>query len=340
MNDPLTITLVVIAAAVLFDFINGFHDAANSIATIVATRVLKPWQAVLWAAFFNFFALFIFSSGVAKTVGSGMIGLVSVTPYVIFAGLCGAILWGILTWWLRLPTSSSHALLGGYAGAAIGHNYLEGGWATAFDPIIIDGWIPTLAFIIIAPGLGALLAMLFSWFISFLTEYFAIFKNTKWLGRAQMASSAFLSLLHGANDAQKTAGIIGGVLMTAGFEKSFTIPYWALCLSYFTMALGTLFGGWRIVNTVGQRITKLEIAGGFAAETAGALSILLATLYRLPVSTTHVATGSVLGVGMSHGSNAVHWNIAARIVWAWLLTIPAAGLLGLALIYGIETFKK
>ena len=331
MNETLVVTGLVVIAALAFDFVNGFHDASNSIATVVATRTLKPKQAVIWAAFFNFIALFFFGTGVAKTVGSGMIDLQFVTPVVILAGLIGAVAWGLLTWWFRLPTSSSHALLGGYAGAAMCHSALTRGMGAIYDPIVASGWIKTLAFIVVAPVLGVILAHLLMMASVALEKRFAKGKKAdKIFGRLQLASSAFLSLMHGSNDAQKTAGIIAGALLAAGYFQTFTIPYWVLVASYAMMGLGTLAGGWRIVRTLGHDLTRIKPKGGFSAETAAALSILLATQLHLPVSTTHVTTGAVVGVGAARSIHLVRWKLAGRIVWAWVFTIPAAAILGAA----------
>ncbi len=325
----LALTVLVIVVAVAFDFVNGFHDAANSIATIVATRVLTPRQAVIWASVFNFIALFFFGTGVAKTVGSGMISLDAVTPTVILCGLIGAVVWGILTWWLKMPTSSSHALLGGYAGAAMTHTGMLHGFASASDALIVDGWTKTLAFIVIAPVIGMVLA-------HGLVNMTNAARRGNWLGRRpaklfaklQLLSSAFLSLMHGSNDAQKTAGIITGVLVASGYLPHFDIPLWVLWLSYSTMGLGTFFGGWRIVETLGHRLTKLKPQGGFCAETSAALAILLSTELHLPVSTTHVTTGGIIGVGAAKSIRSVHWKTVKHIVTAWILTMPAAALMG------------
>lgn len=329
MNEAYVLTLLIIVAAVAFDFVNGFHDAANSIATIVATKVLKPRQAVIWASFFNFTALFLFGTGVAKTVGSGMVALDAVTPAVILAGLLGAIAWGVLTWWLGLPTSSSHALIGGYAGAALAHAYLLGGMPAAALVILSDGWTKTLTFIVAAPVIGFVLGHAIMRVVMKASGG-SLQHSPPGFARAQLASSAFLSLMHGSNDAQKTAGIIAGALVAGGFYKEFTIPDWVLWLSYATMGLGTLAGGWRIVHTLGHKLTRLHPAGGFSAETAAALAIGWATWTHLPVSTTHVTTGAVLGVGSARRVRAVRWGLARNIVWAWIVTIPASAMLGAA----------
>ncbi|MDP9126637.1 MAG: inorganic phosphate transporter [Pseudomonadota bacterium] len=328
MDHAIILTGAVLLAALAFDFVNGFHDAANSIATIVATRVLKPGHAVLWAALFNFTALFLFGTGVAKTVGSGMIALDSVTLVVILSGLIGAILWGLLTWWFGLPTSSSHALLGGYAGAAMSNSAFRHGLAALYDPIVPQGWEKTLILIVVAPALGLIMGHALmkgaQWAQTYMPKKYAgqIFKAL------QLLSSAFLSLMHGSNDAQKTAGIMAGALVAGGYFKEFTIPYWVLCTSYGMLGLGTFFGGWRIVDTLGKRLTRLRPNGGFSAETAASLSILMATLLSLPVSTTHVTTGAILGVGAAQNPRTVHWTVAGRILRAWILTIPAAALMG------------
>lgn len=328
MSEPFLLTFLVIIAALAFDFVNGFHDAANSIATIVATRVLKPRMAVLWAAFFNFAALFLFGTGVAKTVGSGMIALDSVTPLVILSGLIGAIAWGLITWWFGLPTSSSHALIGGYAGAAMANSALRHGWNTLYDPIIASGWVKTLAFIVIAPILGMAIAHALMKLTMAARARFPDSRANKIFGRMQLFSSAFLSLMHGSNDAQKTAGIIASALVAGGFAPHFELPFWVLAMSYAMMGLGTLFGGWRIVDTMGRKLTRLQPNGGFAAETGSALAILFATVLALPVSTTHATTGAILGVGSARRWRSVRWSLAGRIMWAWVLTIPAAAAMG------------
>ncbi len=329
MDSTLILVGAIILVALAFDYINGFHDAANSIATIVATRVLTPMQAVAWAAFFNFVAAFSVGTGVAKTVGSGMVHLEYVTPYVILAGLLGAIVWDLLTWWLGLPTSSSHALLGGYAGAAMAHvAYLEG-FSHSFVALIPHGWKLTLIFIIIAPMAGMAIAY------SLMVGVYWLFRNSSpknmdiWFRRAQLVSSALLSFSHGGNDAQKTAGIITTVLVTSKYLDKFEVPYWVIIGAYSAISLGTLSGGWRIVHTMGGRLTRLKPRSGFCAETAAAITILFATEgMHLPVSTTHVTAGAIAGVGSIQRLKAVRWGVAANIVWAWVLTIPAAGLAG------------
>jgi len=328
--DPTTLLVILIVIVALgFDFVNGFHDAANSIATVVATRVLTPTQAVIWAAAFNFIAVFTVGTGVANTVGSGMIDLRYVTPYVILAGLIGAIAWDLLTWWFGLPTSSSHALLGGYAGAAMARMTHLKTIDRSFDVLIAGPWIRTIVFIVIAPLLGMALSYLM------MIAVYWLFRNTRpdrmdrHFRKAQLASSALLSFSHGANDAQKTAGIITGVLVTSGFLPKFQVPYWVLVASYLTISLGTLSGGWRIVRTMGSRLTRLKPRSGFCAETSAALSILFATTYlKLPVSTTHVTAGAIAGVGAIQRIKAVRWGVATNILWAWVLTIPASAVIG------------
>jgi PiT family inorganic phosphate transporter len=323
--------VTIVAVAFIFDFINGFHDSANSIATVVATRVLTPLQAVVWAAFFNFIAAFTVGTAVAKTVGSGMIDAKFVDPNVILGGLLGAIIWNLITWYYGLPSSSSHAIIGGYAGAAI---------AKAGLAAILWGskWVLTLSFIVLSPVIGMVLGS------SLMVLTISIFRNfnphrvNRYFRYAQLASSAAFSFSHGANDAQKTMGIIMGLLVATrelfiaqtGWLRFFyvsgpdRIPYWVEIGAYSAIALGTLFGGWRIVHTMGSKVTRLRPVGGFCAETGGALSILLATRFGIPVSTTHTITGSIVGVGATLRARSVRWDVAGRIVWAWILTIPAA----------------
>jgi PiT family inorganic phosphate transporter len=312
----LYIVVALIFVALIFDYINGFHDAANSIATVVSTRVLSPGKAVVWAAFFNFIAAFTFGTAVARTVGAGMIDVNVVTFAVIFAGLCGAIIWDLITWYFGLPTSSSHALFGGYAGAAVA----KAGWSA----ILLAGWTKTLLFIVLSPLIGFLLGLGLMTSIFWLFRWVPPSRVDGWFRRAQLVSAAFFSLNHGANDAQKTMGIIAGVLFAAGYIEKFDIPFWVVLASHTAIGLGTLAGGWRIIHTMGSKITKLQPVGGFAAETGAALSILIATQTGVPVSTTHAITGSIVGVGATRRLSAVRWGVATQIVWAWLLTIPAA----------------
>jgi PiT family inorganic phosphate transporter len=328
--DPVLLgVLALITVALVFDFINGFHDAANSIATIVATRVLTPGQAVVWAATFNFLAAFGFGTAVAKTVGSGMIDLQVVTSAVIFGGLAGAIIWDLITWYYGLPTSSSHALVGGYAGAAIAK--------AGFGSLIASGWTKTLIFIVFAPLMGMGLGLLLSVISLWLFRGFSPARVDRWFRRLQLVSAALYSLGHGTNDAQKTMGIIAGVLFTAGYLSAFEIPFWVIIAAHTAIALGTLSGGWRIVHTMGNKITKLQPFGGFSAETAGAITLFTASGLGIPVSTTHTITGAIVGVGAVRRLSAVRWGVAGRIVWAWILTIPASALIA-AVTYELLTF--
>ncbi len=328
MDPVLLLAVTVIAVALVFDFINGFHDAANSVATVVATRVLTPFQAVAWAAFWNFAAAFTFGTGVAKTVGNGMVNLEVVTPYVIMAGLIGAIVWDLLTWWLALPTSSSHALLGGYAGAAMAKVALGKGATSSAEAIVIEGWMATVAFIVVAPILGMVLAYILMTSIHWLFCRASPAKMDRYFRRLQLVSAAIFSYSHGANDAQKTMGIITGVLVTSGYLTTFEIPIWVIFAAHAAIGLGTLSGGWRIIRTMGSRLTKLKPRGGFSAETAAAISILFSTELKMPVSTTHVVAGAIAGVGSIQRLKAVRWGLATDIVWAWVLTIPAAAFVG------------
>ena len=297
-----------IGVALVFDYINGFHDAANSIATVVSTRVLSPGQAVVWAAFFNFVAAFGFGTAVAKTIGNGMIDIHAVTFGVIFGGLVGAIVWDLITWYFGLPTSSSHALIGGYAGAAVARY--------GFGAIIPSGWTKTLIFIVIAPLIGLLLGFLITVAIMWIFQRKSPKSVDKTFRRLQLVSAAAYSLGHGTNDAQKTMGIIAGVLFTAGYLKTFYIPIWVILAAHSAIGLGTLSGGWRIIHTMGSKITKLQPVGGFAAETAGAITLFLASSFGIPVSTTHTITGAIVGVGATRRLSAVRWGVAGRIVWA------------------------
>lgn len=339
MDSTLILVGIIVLVALAFDFINGFHDAANSIATVVATRVLTPHQAVLWAAGFNFIAVFVIGTGVAKTVGSGMIDLRFVTPYVILGGLIGAISWDLITWWFGLPTSSSHALIGGYAGAAMARAAHLRGLGHSFDVLIAGPWIKTVSFIFLAPLIGMALAYLLMIAVYWLFRDASPLKMDRYFRRLQLASSALLSFSHGGNDAQKTAGIITGVLVASGMLKTFEMPKWVIFAAYSAIALGTLSGGWRIVHTMGSRLTRLKPRSGFCAETAAAISILFATEYaHLPVSTTHVTAGAIAGVGSIQRLKAVRWGLATNILWAWILTIPAAAFIGWLSMATIQLF--
>jgi inorganic phosphate transporter, PiT family len=321
----LLFVIFIIIVALAFDFTNGMHDAANSIATVVSTRVLSPRWAVLWAAFFNFAAFKFFGTGVAKTIGAGMIDIAVVTPPVIFAALLGAIGWNIFTWFMGLPTSSSHALIGGYAGAAI----VKAGPGV----IIAHGWFKTLLFIFVAPLLGMALGILFITVSTWVVHKGNPTRINKAARRLQLLSAALYSLGHGGNDAQKTMGIIAGLIYVSSNDpnKVFQIPLWIVLSAHGAIALGTLSGGWRIVKTMGQKITKLRPIDGFCAETASAISIFFATHAGVPVSTTHVITGAISGVGAAKRLSAVRWGVTLKIVWAWIFTIPGAALVaGLA----------
>ena len=330
--------LAIVVVALAFDFINGFHDSANSIATIVGTRVLSPLAAVIWAAMFNFLALFVSGTALAKAIGAGYIDINIVDANVVMAALLGAIVWNLITWWFGIPSSSSHALIGGYAGAAVA----KAGWAA-----LLWGpkWIETLSAIVASPAAGMMAGFLLMTLVYLVMHLlYKMFKVGSYQGSktffriAQLSSSALLSLAHGGNDAQKTMGIIVALLVaTQGYfvnETGFlhhlhlvdmkTIPLWVEMGAYTMISMGTLFGGWRIVHTMGTRITKLRPVGGFCAETGGALVILLATRFQIPVSTTHTITGAIVGVGATNRLSAVRWGLAGRIVWAWVITIPAA----------------
>jgi len=333
------LAVLIIAIALIFDYINGFHDAANSIATIVATRVLTPFQAVIWAAFFNFAAAFLFSTKVAKTVGTGVVNFSEVTPYVIMAGLIGAIVWDLITWWLGLPTSSSHALIGGYAGAAMAKVGLVKGFTHSWEAINTGPtgeWPFTLKMIIGAPLIGMVSAYVLMILVYWLFRNSTPSRMDKYFRKLQLVSAAAFSLAHGSNDAQKTAGIITGVLIASNYIAKFEVPSWVLFASYSAIALGTMSGGWRIVRTMGGRLTRLKPRSGFCAETGAAASVLLSTYMGTPVSTTHAIAGAIAGVGSIQRMKAVRWGIATNIVWAWVLTIPAAALIGYVSYFAIH----
>lgn len=322
--------ILIVFVALSFDFLNGFHDSANSIATVVSTRVLSPRVAVIWAAFFNFVAAFGFGTGVAKTVGGGLVDLRFVNLYVILSGLLGAIVWDLLTWLFGLPTSSSHALMGGYAGAAVA----KAGWGV----IILKGWTPTLIFIIVSPALGLVLGAGLMIAVSWIFHRSRPLRVDQVFRKLQLFSAAAYSLGHGTNDAQKTMGIVAGTLFTVGVLKRFYIPFWVVLMAHAAMGLGTLLGGWRIVKTMGMKITKLKPFGGFCAETSAAVSLLGTALAGIPVSTTHTITGAIVGVGSVHRLTAVRWGVASRIVWAWILTIPGAGLVASLAYFVLHAF--
>jgi inorganic phosphate transporter, PiT family len=328
MDSTVLYVLMIVLIALIFDFINGFHDSANSIATVVSTRVLTPGVAVFWAAFFNFVAAFVVGTAVAKTMGKGLIHLDVVSPDVVLAGLLGAIAWDLITWYLGLPSSSSHALMGGYAGAAIAK--------AGFGALILSGWTLPILFIVVSPLLGMLIALTLTVSLSWLLYRSRPGPVDRAFRRLQLLSAALYSLSHGANDAQKTMGIIVGLLVASqehfvnatGVLSHFHlttadhIPLWVILAAHVAIALGTAMGGWRIVKTMGSRITKLRPFGGFCAETAGGISVLIATHLGVPVSTTHTITGAIVGVGAAQRLSAVRWGVATRIVWAWILTIP------------------
>lgn len=319
--DNLQISLWVVATlvtvALLFDFMNGFHDAANSIATIVSTRVLKPHQAVIWAAAFNFLAYFLFQLKVASTIGKGTIDPSIVDHYVVFGALIGAIVWNVITWYYGIPSSSSHALVGGLVGAALAKSGIDG--------LITAGVLKIIAFIFVAPFLGFVIGGALMVIVSWICRKMAPRKVDKYFRRFQLLSAAAYSLGHGGNDAQKTVGIIWMLLIAAGISHSTDpIPGWVVLCCYTAMGLGTMFGGWRIVKTMGNRITKLNQARGFCANSGGAVTLFLATAFGIPVSTTHTITGAIAGVGSTRGARRVRWGVARGIVWAWVLTIPCS----------------
>jgi len=320
--------VTIIFVALIFDFLNGFHDAANSIATVVSTRVLSPQIAVAWAAFFNFVAAFVLGTGVAKTLGKGMIDLSVVSQEVIVAGLIGAICWNLATWYLGIPVSSSHALVGGYAGAAVAK--------AGFAALIPGGWTKTLLFIVLAPVIGLVVGLALMILVHWIFRRWRPDRVDRFFRRGQLFSAALYSLGHGGNDAQKTMGIITGLLVATGRLQKFEVPIWVILVSHAAIALGTLFGGWRIVKTMGTKITKLQPMGGFCAETSGALTLIGATFAGIPVSTTHTITGAIMGVGATKRLSAVKWGVAGRIVWAWVLTIPISAAIA-ALVFAAIT---
>ncbi len=325
-TTSITFIVITVAIALIFDFINGFHDAANSIATIVSTRVMKPQYAVVWAAFFNFIAFLFFGLHVANTIGKGVIDPTIIEPTLIFSALMGAIVWNIFTWYFGIPSSSSHALIGGLAGAAVAKAGLKGLTLSGFAKISIS--------IVLSPLIGLLIAAIFMLILSFLLFKSQPRKVDGWFRRLQFVSAALYSLGHGGNDAQKTMGIIAVLLFSAGYlGDKFNVPLWIVLACHAAMGLGTLFGGWRIVKTMGMKITKLKPIGGFCAETAGAATLFLATGLGIPVSTTHTITGAIIGVGTVNKPSSIRWQIAERIVWAWVFTIPASAFMS-AIVWG------
>ncbi len=345
MEATTALAIFIIIVALVFDFTNGMHDSANSIATVVSTRVLSPGIAVIWAAFFNFIAFAIFGTSVAKTIGGDMIKIDLISAdlrlYVLLAGLFGVIIWNLITWYLGLPTSSSHALVGGYAGAAVA---AYGSFGNGL--LIQEGWIKTLSFIVISPLVGMLLGFLLMLAVYWIFRKTSVSKVDKGFRIGQLFSAAAYSLGHGGNDAQKTMGIItivlvsGGLLAPAAGGKLPEIPLWVVLAAHAAIGLGTLSGGWRIVKTMGSKICKLQPVGGFCAETAGAIMLACATYFGIPVSTTHTITGAIMGVGSTKRLSAVKWGVAGRIVWAWILTIPMAGLIGAISYFIINLIHK
>jgi PiT family inorganic phosphate transporter len=344
MDQNVTYILMIVAVALVFDFIHGFHDSANSIATVVSTRVLSAGVAVVWAAFFNFVAAFVVGTAVAKTIGKGLIDVSVVDPNVILGGLLGAIAWDLITWYLGLPSSSSHALLGGYAGAAIAK--------AGFGALILSGWILPVAFIVISPLLGMVIALILTLGLSWLLRGAPPGPLDRIFRRLQLLSAGLYSLSHGANDAQKTMGIIVSLLVASQADFAHQpgwlrhlylpsadhIPLWIILAAHAAIALGTAAGGWRIVKTMGMRITRLRPFGGFCAETSGGITLLFASHLGVPVSTTHTITGAIVGVGAAQRLSAVRWGVARRIVWAWILTMPMSAVIA-ALSYLILSKK-
>ncbi|MHA6723658.1 inorganic phosphate transporter [Sphingomonas sp. RS2018] len=323
MTITFTLLVFLIGVALLFDFLNGLHDAANSIATVVATRVLSPVVAVVWAAFFNFTAYFVFGTAVAKTVGAGIVDANIVDPRVIFGALCGAIAWNVITWVKGIPSSSSHALVGGLLGATI--------TKAGIDPIVWPGVIKTVAAIFISPAIGLALALLLVLVVAWTSLKLTPLGVDKRFRKLQLVSAALYSLGHGGNDAQKTMGIITALLYSQGLiDGQFAVPFWVAISCYVAIALGTMSGGWRIVHTMGSKITRLTPAQGFAAETGGAITLFAATHMGIPVSTTHTITGAIVGVGAARRLTAVRWAVASNIVFAWFVTIPAAAAMSAA----------
>ena len=318
VQAALWVVILLVALALIFDFMNGFHDAANSIATVVSTGVLKPTQAVVFAAFFNFVAIFVFHLSVAATVGKGIVQPGVVDTHVVFGALVGAITWNVITWYYGIPSSSSHALIGGIVGAVIAKS--------GAGSLVSTGIIKTVSFIFVSPILGFLLGSLMMVLVANIFRHARPSKVDKWFRRLQLVSAGAYSLGHGGNDAQKTIGIIWMMLIATGYASAAdkAPPGWTVIACYLAIGLGTMFGGWRIVKTMGQKITKLKPVGGFCAETGGAMTLFLATGLGIPVSTTHTITGAIVGVGSTQRASAVRWGVAGNIVWAWILTIPAS----------------
>jgi PiT family inorganic phosphate transporter len=323
-----SLLIIVISLTLAFEFSNGWHDAANSIATVVSTRVLTPFRAVIWAAFWNFIAAFFFGTAVAGTIGKGMVHIEMVNQQVLLAGLLGAIAWNLITLILGLPTSSSHALIGGFGGAAVAK--------VGFRALILGGWIKPVLFIFLAPVIGMLLGMAVTVATSWIVRRQRPLRVDKWFRRLQLLSAAGYSFGHGTNDAQKGMGIITTALVAGGLLKTFAVPYWVIICCHLAMAGGTMAGGWRIIKTMGQRITKLTPFGGFSAEAAGGLTLVGTAVFGIPVSTTHTITGAIVGVGSSRRLSAVRWGVTRRIVFAWVLTIPGSALFGAGLFHVVQ----
>jgi inorganic phosphate transporter, PiT family len=326
----LLVTVVIVTLA--FEFSNGWHDAANSIATIVSTRVLTPLRAVIWAAFWNFIAAFVFGTAVAKTIGKGLVHIEMIDEKVLLAGLLGAIFWNLITLVLGLPTSSSHALMGGYGGAAVA--------SSGFAALIPAGWTMPVLFIFLSPVVGMFASMAVTVATSWIVRKQRPLKVDRWFRRLQLLSAAAYSLGHGTNDAQKGMGIITTGLVAGGLLKSYEVPYWVIICCHLAIGAGTMAGGWRIIRTMGQRVTKLTPFGGFAAEAAGALTLLGTAKFGIPVSTTHTITGAIVGVGASRRLTAVRWGITRRIVFAWVMTIPGAAVIGSAVFHLVRFWAK
>jgi PiT family inorganic phosphate transporter len=330
--NSFSLLIAVICLTLAFEFSNGWHDAANSIATVVSTRVLTPFRAVVWAAFWNFIAAFVFGTAVAKTIGKGMVRIDMVDEKVLLAGLLGAIAWNLITLILGLPTSSSHALMGGYGGAAVAH--------AGFNALILGGWTKPVLFIFLSPVIGLVVAVVVTILTSWIVRHQRPLRVDRWFRRLQLLSAAGYSLGHGTNDAQKGMGIITTALVAGGLMKTYDVPYWVILCCHLAMAGGTMAGGWRIIKTMGQRITKLTPFGGFAAETAGALTLMATAHFGIPVSTTHTITGAIVGVGATRRLSAVRWGVTRRIVFAWVLTIPGAALFGAGLFHALQLFLR
>jgi PiT family inorganic phosphate transporter len=330
--SPFHLLVAVIVLTLAFEFSNGWHDAANSIATVVSTRVLSPFRAVVWAAFWNFVAAFVFGTAVAKTIGTGLVHLEMVNQQVLLAGLMGAIGWNLITLILGLPTSSSHALMGGYGGAAVAKSGF-----VALNP---QGWTMPILFIFLAPVMGMIIGMAVTVVTSWIVRKQRPLKVDRAFRRLQLLSAAAYSLGHGTNDAQKGMGIITAALVAGGLLTTYNVPYWVIICCHLAISGGTMAGGWRIIETMGQRITKLTPFGGFSAETAGALTLLATAKFGIPVSTTHTITGAIVGVGASRRLTAVRWGVTSRIVFAWVMTIPGAALIGAALFHAVRFWTK